>query len=319
MLSVFRNQQPISLLLLLVILCLTRIPYLVADQLVGSTSYLGIGLSNATLSLLVGMALTFTQAIWINTLFTNGQIMDEKTVVPALVWISLTSLNPGFVLWGFPLLSTTLCLAILHILLSVKGNVISKQECFHMGILSGILFLLHPPLIFFIPFALAMIYNQNTLGFREYLMYVLGFCMIFFWSWSYAYINDQSLEWTERFVAHFGLPFHKIGVYEGMIWLIILLFCLGGFIGLLPLMRSASSKRKKNVRTVLLFAMGLILSFLISSEWDFSNILMVLLPLTFLISIGLLIIHKNKIAEAAFGIFVITILTAIVFRMIGFQ
>lgn len=319
MLSIFRNQQPISLLLLLVILLITRLPFFLLNHHDGDSDYLNISLENHTLSMIVAMILAFGQALWLNSLFTNGQIMDAKTVVPALVWILLTALHPDFVEIGFPILSATLVLMMLHILLSVKGNVISKQECFHLGIVSGILFLLHPPSAFMIPLFLGMIYNQNTLGFREYLMYLLGIFMVFFWAWSIAFVNDQSLLWLQRFVAHLGIPLHTISLSEGMIWIMILLFCIGGFIGLFPLMLSASTKRKKNVRTILLFCFGAAIAFLISNNWDFSNILMVLLPLSFLITIGLLIIHKNKIAELVFGIFVLTILSAIVLRILGIQ
>lgn len=320
MLRLFRNQQTISLLLLLIILLVTRLPYFVLNDLQGADAYyLNIRLEQTALSIILASFVAFVQALWINQLFTNGQMMDEKTVVPALVWILLTAIHPGFVEIGFPLLSSTLILCMLHILLSVKGNVISKQECFHLGILSGILFLLHPPCIVMIPLFFGMIYNQNTLGFREYLMYLLGIFMVFFWSWSYAYINDLSLEWIHRLMGHVGLPIHVMHEKELVIWLMILLFCIGGFIGLFPLMLSASTKRKKNVRTVLLFCFGVILAFAISSHWDMSNILMVLLPLSFLITIGLLIITKNKIAELVFGIFVLTILSAVVLRILGIQ
>lgn len=320
MLSVFRNQQPISLLLLLIILLVTRLPYFFLNDVQEFDAfYLNIHLETTVLSIILASFLVFAQALWINTLFTNGQIMDEKTVVPALVWILLTSIHPGFVEIGFPLLSSTLVLSMLHILLSVKGNVISKQECFHLGILSGVLFLLHPPCIIMIPWFLGMIYNQNTFGLREYLMYLLGIFMVFFWAWSYVFVNDLSLEWINRLVGHTGLPMHVMHIKELAIWMMILLFCIGGFIGLFPLMLSASTKRKKNVRTVLLFGISVILAFAISRNWDFSNILMVLLPLSFLISIGLLIITKNKIAEFVFGIFVLTILSAIVLRVLGIQ
>ncbi len=316
MLSLFRNQQPFSLLILLVILVATRLPFLATGFGDAEAPYLGISVGSYTLSVFLAMLLSFAQAVWINTIFSNGQFMEEKTVVPALIWILLTSMDKGFLLIGFPLLSTTILLMVLHIFIHVPANIISRQQCFHIGLLAGIIILMHPPFIVFLPFLLAIIYNMNTLGLREYFVFVLGILMIIFWVWSYAFITDQSLLWINRLVDQFGVPFHKINLYEGITWVIIGSFCIGGFVGLFTLMRSASAKRKKNVRTLLVFTLGIILTFLFSANWDFSNILMVLMPLSFLISISLLIIHKIKIAEVLFGIFVLTILGSILLRLL---
>lgn len=318
MLSLFRNQQPFSLLILLSILVVSRLPYFSLDHLSPAETYIDFSLANQSLSVFLAMVLTFGQAIWINTIFTNGQFMDERTVVPALVWILLTSLDNGFVVVGFPLLSVVLLLAILHILVSVQSNVIPRRQCFHLGVLFGILVILHPPFVIVTPLMIAVIYNMNTLGVREYLIFLLGVVTTLFWAWSFAYVTDLSLHWVDRLVQHTGLPIHRIGWYEGAIWIIVALYCIAGFAGLFSLMRVASSKRKRNIRTLILFSLGIMLTFLISTDWDFSNILMLLLPLSFLISIALLIIHKIKIAEAVFGIFVLTILSSIVLRLLNF-
>lgn len=316
MLSLFRNQQPFSLLILLVILVITRLPFFAISDTDIQSGYLGISVASHGVSMLLAMILTFGQAVWINTIFTNGQLLEEKTIVPALIWILLTAMDGGFLLIGFPLVSTSLLLAILHIFVTVSANTISRQQCFHVGLLTGVIVLMHPPFIVFIPFLLAIIYNMNTFGIREYFVFVLGILMIIFWVWSYAFITDRSLLWLDRLVNHFGLPFHKIDLYEGITWIIVALFGVGGFAGLFTLMRSASAKRKKNVRTLFMFTLGIILTFLFSANWDFSNVLIVVLPLSFLISIALLIIHKIKIAEALFGIFVLTIAGSIVLRIL---
>lgn len=280
--------------------------------------YMNFYLTNQSLSVFLAMVLTFGQAIWMNTIFTNGQFMDERTVVPALVWILVTALDKGFVVIGFPLVSVLLLLAILHILVNVQSNVIPRRQCFHVGVLFGILVILHPPFVIITPLMIAVIYNMNTLGVREYLIFLLGIVTALFWAWSFAYVTDQSLNWIDRLVQHTGLPLHMIGWYEGAIWIVVALYCLGGFAGLFPLMRVASSKRKRNIRTLILFTLGVLMTFLISTNWDFSNMLILLLPLSFLISISLLIIHKIKIAEAVFGIFVLTILSSIVLRLLNF-
>lgn len=157
---------------------------------------------------------------------------------------------------------------------------------------------------------------MNTQGVREYLIFLLGIALTFFWAWSFVYLTDQSLHWIDRFKNHLGIPFFHFDQIEKIKWIIIGIYILGGFAGLYALMSSASAKRKKSVRSLVILVLSIGVSCLLTRQWDFSNLLILLTPASILITISLLIIHKIKYAELVFGIFVLTTFSSIVYLLI---
>jgi len=269
-----------------------------------------------TVVILISMGIVFLQAIWLNTIFTNANFLDDRTLVPAMVWILVTMLDRGFVVLGQPMLLSILVLLLLQILMDVRFNHATPQQSFQAGVIVGIASLIHPPLILFVPFLFAAIYNLNTQGVREYFIVVVGLLLPFFWGWSFFYLKDDSLFWLARMQEHVGLPVYTIDLYTAIRLGIVVLYAIGGFVMLFPLMQSASFKRKKNVRTLLIVLLGLAVSFGISSNWPLANIYLLMPPLAMLISILLLRIHKIKLAEAVFGIFVLSIITSLVLSIV---
>ena len=316
MLKLFKNQQPVTLILLVIILLMTRLPFVFVQNFKSDNNYLNIELNPLSLSILLIMLVVFIQAVWLNYIFSNSHFLSEKTVIPALVWILVTGLNPNFMVIGFPIISATLIIIMMQIIFNYQSNIIQIQQCFQLGVLLGLLILMQPVLIFAIPFFIVLIYNMNTQGVREYLIFLLSIALTFFWAWSFVYLTDQSLHWISRFKYNFGLPYFPMNWVEGVKWIVISLYILGGFFSLFTLMSSASAKRKKNVRSLILLILSLGVSCLLTTHWDFSNIIIFIVPSSFLISIVLLIIHKIKYAELVFGIFALTTLSSIIYLLI---
>lgn len=316
MLKFFKNQQPVTLILLVIILLVTRLPFLFLQNFQVPTAFLKVGWIPLSVSFLLAMILVFVQAVRLNAIFSNSHLPNEKSVIPALVWILITGLNPNFMVIDFPVISATIIILMMQIIFSYQSNAIRVQESFQLGILLGLLILMQPVFIFTIPFFLVLIYNMNTLGVREYLVFLLSIGLTFFWAWSFVYLTDQSLYFLERFRHHIGFVYFPMTYVEGAKWGIIALFIIGGFFSLFALMSSASAKRKKNVRSLIVLFVALAVPCLFSTEWDFSNILILLVPSVFLISIALLIIHKIKYAELVFGIFVLTTFSSVVYLLI---
>lgn len=316
MLKFFKNQQPITLILLVIILLITRAPFFFVQNLQVDNTFFKTDWLPMSISMGLAMILVFIQAVRLNSIFSNSHLASEKSVVPALIWILMTGLDANFLVIGFPLISASLIALMMQIIFTYHSNTIKVQESFQLGILLGLLILMQPVFVLTIPFYLVLIYNMNTQGIREYLVFLLSIGLTFFWAWSFVYLTDQSLYWIERFKYHIGIVYFPMTWIEGIKWAIIGIYIIGGFFSLFALMSSASAKRKKNVRSLIVLILSLAVSFLFSTHWDFSNILLLLVPSTFLISIALLIIHKIKYAELVFGIFVLTTFSSVVYLLI---
>lgn len=303
MLSIFRNLQPHTYIILLVVLIITRIVLLVFTEspiLIFDLETLGM------------MSLIFAQALWINYIFNNAEFISEKTLVPALIWILLTLINPSYLELSWIHLLTMLVIAMLQLLYPMSGSHISPQQCFQIGILSGVAFLIHPPFIVLSFTMLFVIYNKNPLSIRSYVIYLIGVLMTVFWGWSLLYLIDIDLNWLSRFYDSIGFVLPTLNQYESINWAVLGVFFIAGLFGIKTIVTIASAKRKRDVRTLMFFALALGLVFLFSKSTDLTYVVFVFIPFSFMISVALLIIRKKKLAELVFGMFVITILSSIV-------
>ncbi len=316
MLSFFRNQRPVTIILLLAILLITRVPLLLLQE--DSAEYNILPDTNILISFVLATLLVFIQGLWINSIFSNAQLLSEKSVIPALLWILISLVHPAFWVVSSRGLIVLGIIATLHILYHVSASNITDKQCFHMGIIAGILLLIDPFLSVFAVFLLLVLYNKNPESTRGYILYVFGLLMIIFWGWSFAYLADFQLQWRGRFQSAFGFKMPNIANYtEVTTWSILALYFLGSMAGLSSLLSSASAKRKRNVRTIFLLIIGLTLSFVVASNHDFTRVLTLFVPFVMMLSVSLLIIRKIKLAEVLFGMFVVTILSTLVFRFIN--
>lgn len=305
MLNIFKNQRPYTVLILIAVLLLTRIPFLFLENVQLGDTYWGLNFISFKLSMILTMIIVFGQAIWINYLFTNANFFEDKTVIPALVWILLSAFDEGFLVLGFPVLSSTLLIVIIQILMSIKGSMISLQACFQLGIIVGALSYFHPVTILVLPFFIFIIYFFNTMGVREYLLFFMAIALSFFWIWTYLFLNNLKIDWLERLMHNSGLPLYTISMEEIIIWSVVLLFVIGGFSSMFLLMRSSFTKKKKNIISILVLFLSFTLVCLLSKDWDFSNIMMCLVPASMMISVFLLIIRKRNLANILFATFVL--------------
>lgn len=294
----------------------TRIPFLFLENIHLGSTYWSLNFLNIKISMFLTMLIVFGQALWINYLFTDANFFEDRTVVPALVWILLSAFDEGFLVLGFPVMSSTLLLVMMHILMKIKGSMISPQSCFQLGLMVGALSVFHPISIIVMPFFVVIIYTFNTKGIREYLLFFMAMSMTFFWAWSYVFLNDLSLKWINRLINNSGLPLYSISIEEIIAWSVVSLFIIGGMVGMFLLMRSAFTKKKKNIKSILMLFFSFSLVCLLSKDWDLSNIMMCLIPASMMISVALLIIHKRKIANFLFITFVLGSFATIVTKWI---
>lgn len=308
MLSIFKDQQPGGLIALVVLMLVTRLPFLI----------LGIPLpgdvSNITeqfpdfLILILSSLLIFIQAIWINYIFSEAQIFDQRSFVPAAVWILITLLDKGFFVPGQPMAIGFVFTALTHSLMDIRQQEASAKQCFNSGFLLGIAIAFHPPFLVFLPFLILSLFNLKAFGPREYMIGLLGVFTPMIWAWSILYIFGKDFNWIQELMNTFQFIHLEYNFYLFLSIGTILAYSLGGVAAMLNIVQSAGFKRKKNVRTLLYLSAGVVLVFVLSNNWVFANSYFVLIPLSMLISTLLLRINKKLLAELLFGIFAIGLL-----------
>lgn len=306
MLQLFRNQRPATFFILLIIGVVSRFSIFIftyIDALSLPTLKTGAGVSVALSTVVV-----LLQAFWLNHIFTKAQIISEKTVLPALIWILLTCIPHSYLYLDWHHLYASLLILFLNIIYPVTQGAITLRDSFHLGLISGFLAVMYPPFSVFLPFGLIIVYIKNPPSVRAYLLYIMGIASTIIWSLSFVYIADYSFYWLEAFQQLFPWLQVSVSLYEILTWIVLGLFFIGGIVGLLSTVSVASAKKKKDVWTLLILISGLVLVTLISFNQLESSLVYIFLPMSYAVSVSLLIIRKKKFAETLFAIFAITII-----------
>jgi hypothetical protein len=308
-LYLFKDQQPRRLILLVLLLLVSRLPLLVMGvPLPGDVSVLPQSIPDSLL-ILIASALIFIQAIWINYIFSEAQITDQRTFVPAAVWIIITLLDKGYMVPGEPMLICFVIIALVHSLMDIRQEEASAKQCYNSGFLLGIAIALHPPFILYLPILILSLFNLRAYGIREYLIAILGVMTPLFWAWSYFYITGAEYGWLHELKEKLQPANFELDIYLQIGTALILFVSLAGLVSLAGIVQSAGFKRKKNVRSILYQTGGVSLVFVFSKDWIFANSFFVLVPLCMLISTLLLRINKKLIPDLLFGIFAIILIT----------
>lgn len=246
------------------------------------------------------------QAIWFNYIFTEANYVDAKTLVPAAVWAVLSTFTSGFYALGEPLFLQFLILLMMHSLVDIRQKEASQLQCFHAGVLNGVLIILHPPFVVLIPFMFMALYTLRTFRLRDYFLALLGIFVALFWAWGIYYITDHQLFLITRSLHLIGInTLIASYIVQGKA-VFVLLLSLGGILMLSGILASAGFKRKKNVTISISMTAGLVATWFLSNNTPLGMCYFLIAPMVWLISLLMLRIHKKVLAEVLFGIFVLS-------------
>ena len=315
MLRIFRNQQPATLFILLFVLFIFRLSFFL---------FLPAGFeSSAVIFYDLGSFLSFTlssmvvlfQAVWLNYLITDTHLIDEKTVVPVVIWILISSLNRDFYYLGDILLVSTIYILILHLFIYTEERFVNIGRAFLIGVLSAFVFLIRPNTVLLIPFFLLIVYNQGIESIRTLFTYLLGVIAFCFWAWSGFYLFDIDFIWFKNLERIFSISFENYDYLSIAKWSILVVPGLAGAIGFLLSSKSNLAATRKNFFVFVILFFGAIVEIIFSKDLNFNLYPLLLLPSTMFISEALLIIRKNRVAEVVFTTFVLTIITLMVLEL----
>lgn len=309
MLQLFKNQEPRGLVFLVVLLVLSRLPWLILQiPLPGDINALPEKYPDFIL-LIISTVLIFIQAIWINYIFTQGNFTDQRNFVPAAVWIVVTLLDKGFMVPGSPLLLSFIVTGLMYTLMDISQEEASEKQAYNAGFLTGLGAAVHPLFFLVFPFTIAALYNLKTYRIKSYLIATLGLLTPLIWWWSIQYLTDIPLSQWSSGMKMLGLAYIENNIYTAIGIGVIVVLTIGGALSSVLITQSAGFKRKKNIRTTFILLAGLLPVIILSRGWSFSHVMMLLPPMSILVSIFLLRINKRFIAEAVFGIFVLSFFT----------
>ncbi|GAA4331014.1 hypothetical protein GCM10023149_36620 [Mucilaginibacter gynuensis] len=202
MINLFRSYNPLNILWLAVLVIALRIGYIIGapDKLefvfVESFARLLVPVSyeyalTPFLNVLLAGALVFAQALLLNKLVNQFNLLGKPSFLPALMYVTISALFTPFLILSAPLICNFLVIWMLYKLFSLyKGDDI-KSSGYDLGMIVAIGSLIYLPFIYmFLAVWIALIIFR-PFNWREWIAVILGYATIFFFLAVLYYLNDR--------------------------------------------------------------------------------------------------------------------------------
>lgn len=319
MISFFRSNLFINSILLLPYIVLLRLSGLVykKDIIVNDqTSYFYKSISSlfesSITSCLFASFLVFFQCILINRMCIKHKLGRDQTLVPGLMYATITALLPDFIQLSEPLLATTFFIASINYILNTYNNIKASSEVFLFSFFIGLAAIIYFPFFYFIFFGLISLLLMKSYTIKDLVQQLVGLFLptIFLASYLY-YMNGDISQVTKYFSDHIGLNLVLLvsdlkGLVVSSFTIITILFVLFNY-SVYSRAKATSSQKKIDVFFWIIAFSGLTLMVTVFPQY--SHLYILFIPLSIFISFSILSV-KNKIVAEIFH------LTMVVFALI---
>lgn len=291
MIGIFKQKNPINIILLLVFGILIKLPVFMYPHVPVTSPGDGVlfegilkFLQPAALSFpsffpLLTFGLLFIQAVAL-TLFLNSQrMMNKPNYLAGLAYLLITSLLPEWNYFSAPLLINSILLLILSGLFRIYNQQNAKGTIFNIGLALGIAGFLFVSSLTFIVWIMLALAIMRPFRLNEWLLCILGITTPFYFYAIYFFING---EWSwQKFLPHItiGVPSLKQSPWlAGSVFLIMVPFLAGGYYVQDNLRRMLINVRKGWSVLLLYLLTALLLPFVNTSD-TFENWIMAMIPM----------------------------------------
>lgn len=146
--------------------------------------FLGI-LNDFTLSpqlnVLITLFITIVQALALNRIVSNYNLLGQPSFLPALMYVTTASLILPFLALSATLICNVLLIWLIHKLLKIYHNKEVQSTLFDLGMIVALGSLFYFPFIAFFPVLWIALIIYRPFNWREWAAGLIGFATIYFW------------------------------------------------------------------------------------------------------------------------------------------
>ena len=243
MIKQFRSLNPINIALLIGFAVFLRLgiflklPDQVSFDFIEPFTKLliSIPLENAftpAANVFIALVITLLQAFIFNRIVNHFNLLGKPTFLPALLYVTTSSLLTPFVLLSPTLICNFLVLWMISKFLSIYRRDDVRSVMFDLGMIVGLGTLIYFPFIAMLPLLWISLIIFRPFHWREWLIGLIGFITIFFFLAVFYYWND-SLDQFYRIWLPLASPFPtqlNFNIYQYLVLLpLLLIFILSIF------------------------------------------------------------------------------------------
>ena len=325
MISFFRSNLFINSILLLPYIVLLRLSGLIfqKDLLVSEhSSYLYKSIASwfgsSAMSCLFASVVVFIQCLMINRVCIKHKIGRDQTLVPGLIYATLTALLPDFIQLSEPLLATTFFIASINYILNTYNNIKAGSEVFLSSFFIGLAAIIYFPFFYFIFFCLIAFLLMKSYNFKDLVQQIVGLLLPTLFLASYLYfINGNITPIIDYFSTHIGVNLVLLvsdmkGLLVSSLSILAILIILFNYSNYTKA-KATSSQKKTDVFYWIIAFSGLTLMVTVFPQY--SHIYILCIPLSLFISASILSL-KNKIVAEIIYITLVAVALIIQFDVI---
>lgn len=305
MLQIIRNNNPLTVIILLIYSLVVNLQVLFHPQLPvvakGDflfhiiTGFLSVVMFSSPFGFtLLAVIIIALQGIYINAITNKYKLFYKSTYIPAFVYISLCSLYAHFGVFSQPLLVNWVMIVMIDAILQLSQTQKPRKLIYNTGFAIGVASLIQFPAIIYILlflFALSMLRNLNA---GEWIVALLGCLTPIYFAAGILFLFD-ALHWLPDWVnIGFNLPrsidrpVYLIGLITG----VIVLFVMGVYA-----LQKHINKVSIFVRRVwTAIAVGMFFSIIVAvfTNFDIKSAWLVIMPPLALVIANAYYAEKNK-------------------------
>ncbi len=281
---------------------------------------LAVGRSPLVYQALAGFLILF-QGLRLNVIFTRNEVFPEKSMLAALLYVTMGSLFYEFDLLSPLLIGNTFVLLALGYLTSISKGAYNTRKLFKAGFMLGLAALSYLPLLFFLIIGIFAILFYASNAFRSFLLLLCGFAFPYAVVGTYYLYTGALGPFIDfNLISSWGfqLDFLLAPADILRLWMMPLLILLLAFYRLTTITVGLNYQAKFQQLMFLWLMTGLVVAF--SAQVISAVSLLLFLPA--IAYFGVYFFQQKKRVWFTEGIFLALLLAVIVFRYsrpLGFQ
>ncbi len=202
MINVFKAHNPFNIFWLVILLFVLRAAYLfhvpaqVESDFSGPFTRLllpapSLHTFTPATNILIAGIIVFVQALLINFLVNQYNLLGKPTFLPALMYITISGLFTPFLILSPPLICNFLVIWMLFKLFSFYKSHDAKSSAYDLGMITAVGSLIYLPFNYLFLAIWAALMLFRPFNWREWIAGIMGYATIFFFLGVYYYLNDN--------------------------------------------------------------------------------------------------------------------------------
>lgn len=286
MINLFRRLNPVNILLLGVVAVILRLgifsdpPESLDFKIFESYTSVLLNIQSNNLfsveaNLFFALLLTLIQALLFNTIVNEYNLLGKPSFMPALMYVTGSSLLVHFLVLTPVLLCNFLVIWMLSKFLSIHRKDSAQATMFDLGMIIAVGTLIYLPFVAMMLLLWISLIIFRAFNWREWIAGIIGFITVYFFI-AVAYYWTDSFEALQDFKVPLAIEFKliQINIYDYLILVPLLIILFLSVISLQQKLNRSSVHIRKSFLLLFFIFLFSILSFFITSKYQVFHFLL---------------------------------------------